>query len=158
MNWRSKISFSEMDEYFMRLAIKEAKKAFRKGEVPVGAVVVINNEVVAKAHNIVESGFNPTAHAEIIAIKRASKKIKNWRLNNATLYVTKEPCVMCAGAMVNARVGRLIYGCSDPKRGAVRSIYEILSDNRLNHQVAVFSGLFGDECGHLLKEFFKMRR
>jgi tRNA(adenine34) deaminase len=149
---------SEIDEYFMSLAIKEAKKAFKKKEVPIGAIIVLDNEIVAKAYNKVESNFDPTAHAEIIAIKRATKKIKNWRLTGATLYVTKEPCVMCAGAMVSSRISRLVYGCKDTKRGAVHSIYHILSDRRLNHQVKILSGVLEDKCAELLKEFFYLLR
>lgn len=152
------MSFSEKDLYFMKIAISEAKKAFKKGEVPVGAVVVLADKVISKAHNKVESNLDPTAHAEIIAIKKATKKLKNWRLTGATIYVTKEPCVMCAGAIVFSRLQRLVYGCDDPKKGAVRNIYQILSDDRLNHQVDVFSGLLGDECSMLLKDFFQILR
>lgn len=142
----------------MKIAINEAKKASKKGEVPVGAVVVLADKVISKAHNKVESNLDPTAHAEIIAIKKATKKLKNWRLTGATLYVTKEPCVMCAGAIVSSRLQRLVYGCDDPKRGAVRNIYQILSDDRLNHKVDFFSGLLEDECSMLLKDFFQILR
>ncbi|MCL5061922.1 MAG: tRNA adenosine(34) deaminase TadA [Nitrospiraceae bacterium] len=143
---------------FMRSALKEAEDAFNEDEVPVGAVVVINNEFVASAHNKRESCFDPTAHAEIIALREAARKIENWRLSDATLYVTKEPCIMCAGAMVNARLGRLVYGCGDTKGGAVRSLYQLLSDKRLNHQVEVVSGVLEEECAALLKRFFQSRR
>lgn len=142
----------------MRLALKEAKDAFREGEVPVGAVIVMDNEVISCAHNMRETSFDPTAHAEIIVLKEAAQKIKSWRLTGATLYVTKEPCIMCAGAMVNARLGKLVYGCTDIKAGAVHSIYQILSDKRLNHQVEVVSGVLEEECAALLKRFFQERR
>lgn len=143
---------------FMSLAIKEAETAFKKGEVPVGAVLVIDDRVIAVAHNMRESALDPTAHAEIIALRNAAKRTGNWRLNGATLYVTKEPCVMCAGAMVNARLRRLVYGCGDIKGGAVHSLYQILSDSRLNHQVDVVSGVMENECAELLKRFFQERR
>lgn len=142
----------------MRLAIKEAEDAFNEGEVPVGAVLVIKGEIIAHGHNKRESAFDPTAHAEVIVLREAAQKIKNWRLIGATLYVTKEPCIMCAGAMVNARLGRLVYGCGDTKAGAVQSLYRLLSDKRLNHQVEVVSGVIEDECAELLKKFFHERR
>lgn len=144
--------------YFMKLALKEAEDALKEGEVPVGAILVVNDKVVSQAHNTREAEFDPTAHAEIIALRKGAEKIKNWRLNNATLYVTKEPCIMCAGAMVNARLGRLVYGCSDIKGGAVQSLYQILSDNRLNHQVNIVLGVMEDKSAELLKRFFQNRR
>ncbi len=142
----------------MKLALKEAEDALKEGEVPVGAILVVNDKVVSQAHNTREAEFDPTAHAEIIALRKGAEKIKNWRLNNATLYVTKEPCIMCAGAMVNARLGRLVYGCSDIKGGAVQSLYQILSDNRLNHQVNIVLGVMEDKSAELLKRFFQNRR
>lgn len=142
----------------MNLALGEAEKAFKKGEVPVGAVLVINNEIVARSFNKRESAFDPTAHAEIFVLKAAARKIRNWRLCDATLYVTKEPCIMCAGAMVNARLGRLVYGCKDAKGGGVDSLYSLLSDKRLNHRVDITSGVMEEECAHLLKQFFQARR
>lgn len=146
------------DINFMHIALKEAEKAFNENEVPVGAVLVINSEIIARAHNKRESAFDPTAHAEVIVLREAAQKIKNWRLTGATLYVTKEPCIMCAGAMVNARLERLVYGCGDTKAGAVQSLYQLLSDKRLNHQVEVVSGILEDECAELLKRFFQERR
>ncbi|MBI5214103.1 MAG: tRNA adenosine(34) deaminase TadA [Nitrospirae bacterium] len=143
---------------FMRLALKEAEDAFKEGEVPVGAVLVINNEIVASSHNCRESTLDPTAHAEVLALKEGARKVENWRLTGAVLYVTKEPCIMCAGAMVNARLGRLVYGCGDTKAGAVQNLYRILSDKRLNHQVEVVSGVLEEECAALLKRFFQERR
>ncbi len=146
------------DADYMTLAIREAEKAFKKGEVPVGAVLVINNRIIARSHNKREAAFDPTAHAEISVLKSGARKIKNWRLSDATVYVTKEPCIMCAGAMVNARLGRLVYGCRDSKGGGVDSLYSLLSDKRLNHQVDIVSGVLHDECAILLKQFFQARR
>jgi len=142
----------------MRLALEEASFAFSEGEVPVGALVVINSAVMAKAHNLRERLNDPVAHAEIIALREAAHRTNNWRLTDATLYVTKEPCIMCAGAMVNARLGRLVYGCNDSKGGGVNSLYTLLTDKRLNHQVEVVSGVLEDECVLLLKRFFGERR
>lgn len=142
----------------MRLALEEAGFAFSEGEVPVGALVVINSAVMAKAHNLRERLNDPVAHAEIIALREAAHRTNNWRLTDATLYVTKEPCIMCAGAMVNARLGRLVYGCNDSKGGGVNSLYTLLTDKRLNHQVEVVSGVLEDECVLLLKRFFGERR
>lgn len=142
----------------MKEALQEAKKAFEKGEIPVGAVVVIEDKIVAKAHNLKETLLDPTAHAEILAIREACHIVGNWRLKEAILYVTKEPCIMCAGAIVNARVKRLVYGCDDPKAGAVFSLYQILEDSRLNHQVEVKRGVLEEECRHILQNFFKQIR
>ncbi len=152
------MDIKEQDIQFMRLALEEANLAFSEGEVPVGAVLVIDGDVVAKAHNTRETSKDPTAHAEVIAIRDASEKADNWRLSNATLYVTKEPCIMCSGAMVNARLGRLVYGCKDEKGGGVDSLYKLLSDKRLNHQVEVVSGVLENECAEILKRFFQGRR
>jgi len=146
------------DADFMTCAIREAEKAFKKGEVPVGAVLVIDNGIIARSFNKREAAFDPTAHAEISVLKSGARKIRNWRLSDATLYVTKEPCVMCAGAMVNARLGRLVYGCRDSKGGGVDSLYHLLSDKRLNHQLDVVSGVMHEECAILLKQFFQARR
>ena len=142
----------------MRLALREAQAAFSEGEVPVGAVLVVDAQVIASTHNNRETSFDPTGHAEIMAIREGAQKLGRWRLSDATLYVTKEPCPMCAGAMVNARLGRLVYGCGDVKGGAVANLYHLLSDNRLNHQVEVVSGVLEDECAQLLKSFFTERR
>ncbi len=154
----SLIKGGRRNEYFMRFALKEAETAFMEGEIPVGAVLVKDNEIIAKAHNIRETSKDPTAHAEMITLRDGAKKIYNWRLTDTTLYVTKEPCIMCAGVMVNARLGRLVYGCKDTKGGAVDSLYNLLSDKRLNHQVEVVSGIFAEECAAILKRFFEMRR
>jgi len=146
------------DEFFMRLALKEAYTAFSEDEVPVGAVLVLDDKVVAYAHNRREFENDPTAHAELIVLRKSASEIDNWRLTGSTLYVTKEPCVMCAGAMVNARLTRLVYGCRDSRYGAVASQYQIASDARLNHRVDVFSGILENECSDILKKFFKVRR
>jgi len=146
------------DEYFMRLAIREAEAAFAEDEVPVGAVLVANDKVVAIAHNTKESTSDPTAHAELLVIREGSAKGGEWRMTDATLYVTKEPCVMCAGGMINARLGRLVYGCRDERFGAVNSRYQLLHDPGLNHQIRVVSGVLEHECAEILKEFFRLRR
>ncbi len=152
------MSYTEQDIYFMFLALNEAKIAFDQGEVPVGSVLVKDNIIIGKSHNLREIYNDPTGHAEIIALREGAKNIGNWRLSEATLYVTKEPCIMCAGAMINARLGKLVYGCKDEKGGAVDSLYNILSDSRLNHQIEVVSGVLEDECAELLKRFFQARR
>lgn len=146
------------DIYFMKLAFEEASLAYDEGEVPVGAVLVKDGKVVVKAHNQRETSKDPTGHAEIIALRYGSQVEENWRLTDSTLYVTKEPCIMCAGAMVNARLGRLVYGCKDEKGGAVDSLYRILSDERLNHQVRVVAGILEEECSEILKRFFQNHR
>jgi tRNA(adenine34) deaminase len=146
------------DIHFMRLALNEAGLAFSEGEVPVGAVLVINDAVLAKAHNARENLNDPSAHAEVMALREGAKICGRWRLSDATLYVTKEPCVMCAGTMINARLGRLVYGCRDTKGGGVDSLYRILDDRRLNHRVEVKSGVLEDECASILKRFFEERR
>jgi tRNA(adenine34) deaminase len=155
---QNSVEKKEEDIHFMRLALEEAGFAFSEGEVPVGALVVINGAVMAKAHNLRERLHDPVAHAEIIAQREAAHLTNNWRLTDATLYVTKEPCIMCAGAMVNARLGRLVYGCNDSKGGGVNSLYTLLTDKRLNHQVEVVSGVLEEECVLLLKRFFEERR
>ncbi|MGC8795793.1 MULTISPECIES: tRNA adenosine(34) deaminase TadA [Thermodesulfovibrio] len=142
----------------MKEALKEAEKAYALGEVPVGAVIVLNGEIVARAHNIKETTHDPTAHAEMLAIKQAANVFGAWRLTEATLYVTKEPCIMCSGAIVHARIKRVVYGCSDPKGGGAVSLYRILQDPRLNHQVEITSGILEEECRAVLQRFFKELR
>ncbi len=142
----------------MRLALSEASLAFYEGEVPVGAILVKGGRVLAKARNARENLNDPTAHAEIMVLRDAARISDSWRLSGGTLYVTKEPCVMCAGAMINARLRRLVYGCRDIKGGAVSSLYEILNDGRLNHRVEVVTGVLEDECAAILKKFFRKRR
>lgn len=148
------------DTEFMRLALEEAKCALAEGEVPVGAVLVAEGRVVARAHNRRENENDPTAHAEILALRDGAKKSGSWRLSGATLYVTKEPCPMCAGAMVNARLEGLVYGCPDLKGGAAGSLLNIVRDGRLNHMVMVkeAGGALGAECAGLLRSFFERKR
>ena len=142
----------------MRLALKEAGLAFQKGEVPVGAVISKDGKVVSSSHNLRETSKDPSAHAEILVIRDATKISDSWRLTGLTLYVTKEPCIMCAGALVNSRIARLVYGCRDEKAGGVDSLYRILNDKRLNHQVEVVSGVLDEECAAILRNFFRERR
>jgi tRNA(adenine34) deaminase len=142
----------------MRLALEAAERAALAGEVPVGAVIVVRNEIVATAHNERETRFDPTAHAEIVALRRAAAALGSWRLTDAELYVTMEPCPMCAGALVNARLRRVVYGCDDPKAGAVRTLYRLLDDPRLNHRVEVVPGVLATESAALLRSFFSRLR
>lgn len=148
---------SEHEEY-MRMAIREAVAALSEDEVPVGAVVVCDGRIVGKAHNQRETLRDPTAHAEIIALTQAAAALERWRMTGARMYVTLEPCVMCAGALVNARVDELIYGATDPKAGACGSLYDIPRDERLNHRLTVTSGVLAEDCGLLLQEFFRNKR
>jgi len=146
------------DVHFMRLALEEAMLAFDKGEVPVGAVLVQEGRVIARAHNTRETSNDPAGHAETLALRTGAQSVGRWRLTDAVLYVTKEPCIMCAGVMVNSRLGRLVYGCKDEKGGAVDSLYGLLNDKRLNHQVEVESGILAEECSEILRRFFRARR
>ncbi len=150
--------FFPRDDYFMRLALREAERASEHEDVPIGAVVVREGEVVAAAHNERELRQDPTAHAEIIALRAAARSVGSWRILDAVMYVTLEPCTMCAGAIVLARVPRLVYGASDPKAGACGSVLDVLSERRLNHRPEVAGGLVAQECGDLLSEFFASRR
>lgn len=149
---------AEEDIYFMQLAREEAMLAYRAGEVPVGAVVVRDRQVLARAHNLREASCDPSAHAEILALRASTETADTWRLSGTTLYVTLEPCIMCSGAIINARVGRLVYGCRDVKAGGVDSLYSILTDSRLNHQVDVTAGVLEEDCASLLRQFFRERR
>jgi len=152
-------SVHRTDEEFMGLALAEAGKAADRGETPVGAVLVIDGEVIAAAHNMRETWQDPTAHAEVLALREAAARLGRWRLHDATLYVTLEPCLMCAGAMVLARVGRLVYGCRDPKAGALGSVYDVVRDGRLNHAYRITPGVLEAECRSMLSGFFeKLRR
>ncbi|MBI5088893.1 MAG: nucleoside deaminase, partial [Actinobacteria bacterium] len=143
----------EADGRAMQQALVEARAAVAHGDVPVGAVVVRDGQVIAAAHNERELSGDPTAHAELLALRRAASVVGNWRLDECTLYVTLEPCPMCAGAVVNARVARLVFGASDPKAGAARTLYQVADDPRLNHRALVEGGLMADEAGALLKQF-----
>src|SRR5450759_3017780 len=146
------------DEDFMGLALAEAGKAADCGETPVGAVLVLAGEVIAAAHNMRETWQDPTAHAEYMVLREASARLGRWRLQNATLYVTLEPCLMCAGALVLARVDRLVYGCRDPKAGALGSVYDVVRDGRLNHLYRITPGVLEAECGQMLSGFFEKLR
>jgi len=146
------------DERFMRAAIAQGRIAEEKGDVPIGAVIVYQNRIIAKGSNQRELLGDPTAHAEMISLTSAADFMGNWRLNGCTMYVTLEPCCMCAGALVLARIDRLVYGCSDPKAGACESLYQITQDKRLNHQVQITSGVLRQDCSALLSGFFQRRR
>ncbi len=139
----------------MAEAIKEAQKAGEKGDIPIGAVIVKDNRIIGRGHNSKELNNDPCGHAEIIAIKKASKALLSWRLKHATLYVTLEPCIMCMGAIIQARVERLVFACHDPKAGACGSLYDMSRDSRLNHRVEADFGILKAEAGLLLREFFK---
>jgi tRNA(adenine34) deaminase len=146
------------DEDFMRMALAEARGALAHDDVPVGAVVVSEGAVVAAAGNERELRSDPTAHAEMCALRAAARSAGNWRLESATVYVTLEPCVMCAGALVAARVARLVYGQQDPRAGAAYSLYNVVQDPRLNHMVAITAGVLAPECAELLQVFFRDKR
>ena len=146
------------DHQWMGLALEEAALAAAAGEVPVGAVVVMDGRLLGRGHNTPIALSDPTAHAEIVALRDAARAVGNYRLTGATLYATVEPCVMCCGAALQARVARLVYGAADPKAGAARSLYQMLEDPRLNHRVEVAAGVRGDECGARLSEFFRAKR
>lgn len=146
------------DERYMRAAIQAAMIAEENGDVPIGAVIVHESRIIARAYNQREQLNDPTAHAEIIALTQAAAELESWRLHGCTLYVTLEPCPMCAGALVLGRLDRLVYGCSDPKAGACESLYQIVQDSRLNHRLEMTTGVLQDECSHLLSSFFQQRR
>jgi tRNA(adenine34) deaminase len=148
-----------MDDHdYMGLALTEAQKAYEIGEVPIGAVLVMDGELIASAHNMRETWQDATAHAEIIVIRDACSILKRWRLTGATLYVTIEPCPMCAGALVMSRIDRLVYGSNDYKAGGIESIFNIVQNEALNHRLKVTAGVRADECSAIMKRFFKERR
>ena len=146
------------DYDFMKIALAQAEDAYRRGEVPVGAVLVREGNIMAQAHNSPIAKNDPSAHAEMLVLRQAGDKIGNYRLAGAELYVTLEPCIMCAGAIVHARVERVIFGARDPKCGAVVSLYNILDDKRLNHQVKITDGILSEECGEIISRFFREKR
>jgi tRNA(adenine34) deaminase len=146
------------DDRFMLQALAEARTALANGDVPVGAVIVHDHRIIGRGHNQRELMQDPTAHAEMIALTAAASAVGSWRLNNCTIYVTLEPCAMCAGALVLARIDRLVYGTTDPKAGACGSILNIVDDPRLNHRVQVTGGVLADECGEILRTFFAHKR
>jgi tRNA(adenine34) deaminase len=149
---------AERDEYFMRLALREAERALEHDDVPVGAVMVHDGELVGAGHNERELRRDPSAHAEMLALREAARELDSWRLLGTTLYVTLEPCAMCAGAIVLGRVPRVVYGTTDPKAGAAGSVLDVLAEPRLNHRPEVAGGVLADECAALLRAFFAARR
>lgn len=151
-------NFMQPHDLFMRRALTEARAARDEEEVPVGAIIVRDGKVIASAHNQRETLHDPTAHAEMIAITQAAQALEDWRLEECTLYVTLEPCIMCSGAILQARIPTVIYGASDPKGGGVASLYKLLSDNRLNHRCEIVPGVLAAECGEILTLFFQAQR
>ena len=149
---------AQEDARYVDLALVEARRAADAGEVPIGAVVVLDGTVIARAHNAPIILQDPTAHAEVLALRAAARETGNYRLERTIVYTTVEPCLMCCGALVHARVARLVYGAADPKAGAAASLYRILDDGRLNHRVEVTAGVRAEECAALLTEFFRARR
>ena len=146
------------DEFYMGKALEEAKTAFAVGEIPIGAVIIYQKKAIARAYNLRESLPCASAHAELLTIEKACRVLGRWRLSGCTLYVTCEPCPMCAGAIVNSRLDRVVYGCADPKAGAVRSLFQLADSPLLNHRAAVTAGVRADECAALLKDFFRRKR
>ncbi|MBR1983613.1 MAG: tRNA adenosine(34) deaminase TadA [Clostridia bacterium] len=147
-----------MQEKFMLVAIEEALKAQKKDEVPIGAVIVLNDKVIAKAHNLMEKKQLATSHAEILAINKACKKLKSWRLLDCEMYVTLEPCPMCAGAIANARMKKVYFGAYEPKSGSAESKYKILTESGLNHTVEYCGGILEEQCSKILKDYFRKKR
>ncbi len=149
---------AELDQQYMRMAIEQAQLAAQSGEVPVGAVLVKDGQVISKAFNKPIANHDPSAHAEMLALREAALAEQNYRIPGSTLYVTLEPCVMCSGAMLHARIGRVVYGAPDPKTGAAGSVLDIFASKQINHQTSVEGGIMSEECGQLLRDFFKGRR
>jgi len=152
------VDIFDADRLFMKQALEEAQKAALLGEVPIGAVLVYEGKIIARAHNLRETTQNATTHAELLVIQEACKKIGSWRLEDTTLYVTLEPCPMCAGAILQSRVPRVVYGARDQKAGCVDSLYHLLNDERFNHECDVTEGILAEECGQILTDFFKALR
>jgi len=146
------------DKKFMKIALEEAAQAAVMGEIPIGAVLVVNDEIIAKGHNMRETWQDGTAHAEVVVIQAACKKLKRWRLTGATLYVTIEPCPMCAGAIIMSRIDRLVYGAPDSRAGACESLFNVVNNPALNHQVKVTAGILEQECGKIVKDFMQEKR
>lgn len=151
-------SITDPDQTYMQIALEEARRALALHEVPIGAVVVLNGDVIGRGHNSPITLHDPSAHAEILALRSASAQLGNYRLTGSTLYVTIEPCVMCMGALLQARVLRLVYGAGDPRAGAAGSVFDLRADPRLNHRIAVRHGVCAEECGRLLQDFFARQR
>lgn len=152
------MSFTEKDIYWMQQAIQLAETAAKQGEVPVGAILVLDDKVIGEGHNKPITNVDPSAHAEMLALRAGAAHVKNYRLLNSTLYVTLEPCIMCIGAIVHARIKRVVFGAFDPKAGAVQSAFQIGSTDKLNHKVEYHGGLLAEKCGALLSDFFRARR
>jgi tRNA(adenine34) deaminase len=148
----------DTDLEFMREALNEARLAAERGEVPIGAVVTHEGRIIARGHNRTLADNDPTAHAEMVALRAAAQAVGNYRLNGAAMYVTVEPCAMCAGALIQARVARLVYGCDEPKGGAVRTCFQVLAHPAVNHRVEVTPGALTEECARVMQEFFQLRR
>jgi len=148
----------DIDKKYMQMALAEARKAYQQAEVPIGAIVVCDDKVVGRGFNRREQTQDPTSHAEMIALREAAEKEASWRLEECQLYVTLEPCPMCAGAILQSRIKRLVFAARDPKAGAVKSLYQLLDDNRFNHQVEVVEGIMKEESAQLLKDFFRELR
>ena len=152
---KSAVDSGQLDEKYMREAIRQAKKAYEKGEVPIGAVIVYQGKIIGRGYNRRTTDHNPLAHAELTAIRKASRKLGDWRLEDCTLYVTLEPCQMCAGAIVQARIKRVVAGCMNPKAGCAGSILNLLQMEQFNHQVELSTGVLGEQCSQMMKEFFR---
>ncbi len=146
------------DYYFMERALNQAKVAYKRGEVPVGAVVVKDGKVISRGYNLRETTNDPTAHAELLAMKKASKKLNSWRLSGCTLYVTLEPCPMCSGVIVNSRIDRVVFGAYDQKAGCCTTLYHLCNDERFNHRAEILGGVMEDTCAKILSDFFKEKR
>lgn len=146
------------DYYFMTRALKQAEVAYKKGEVPVGAIVVKDGKVISRGYNLRETTNDPTAHAELLAMKKASKKLNSWRLSGCTLYVTLEPCPMCSGVIVNSRIDRVVFGAYDQKAGCCTTLYHLCNDERFNHRAEILGGVMEEECAKILSDFFKEKR
>lgn len=146
------------DYYFMERALNQAKVAYKRGEVPVGAVVVKDGKVISRGYNLRETTNDPTAHAELLAMKKASKKLNSWRLSGCTLYVTLEPCPMCSGVIVNSRIDRVVFGAYDQKAGCCTTLYHLCNDERFNHRAEILGGVMEDACAKILSDFFKEKR
>lgn len=146
------------DHYFMKKALLQAQVAYKKGEVPVGAVVVKDGEIISRGYNLRESTNDPTAHAELLAMKKAAKKLNSWRLSGCTLYVTLEPCPMCTGLIINSRIDKVVFGAYDQKAGCCTTLYHLATDERFNHRASVLGGVIEEECAKILSDFFKEKR
>jgi len=149
------MSTDDIDKQWMREALTEAKLAFDENEVPIGAVAVLEGKIIGRSHNLREKTNNPLGHAELLLIENMAKGLQSWRLAGITIYVTCEPCLMCAGAMLQARISKVVYGCKDPKGGAFGSLYDVSNNPKLNHRIEVVSGVSAEECANLLSDFFK---